>query len=45
MLCLSIGVFITMALITQERIREIGVLKALGAPNTTVIRQFVAETQ
>ena len=32
-----------MALATRERIREIGVLKALGAPDLTVIRQFVAE--
>lgn len=36
-------VLFTMALITRERIREIGVLKALGAPNLTVIRQFVSE--
>ena len=36
-------VLFTMALITRERTREIGVLKALGATNFTVIRQFVAE--
>ena len=36
-------VLFTMALITRERTREIGVLKALGAPNAAVIRQFVAE--
>ena len=36
-------VLFTMALITRERVREIGVLKALGASNLTVIRQFVAE--
>ena len=36
-------VLFTMALITRERTREIGVLKALGASNVTVIRQFVSE--
>lgn len=36
-------VLFTMTLVTRERTREIGVLKALGAPNTTVIRQFVSE--
>ena len=36
-------VLFTMALVTRERTREIGVLKALGAPAATVIRQFVAE--
>lgn len=36
-------VLFTMALITRERTREIGVFKALGASNLTVIRQFVAE--
>ena len=37
-------VLFTMALITRERTREIGVLKALGASNVTVIRQFVTES-
>lgn len=37
-------VLFTMALVTRERTREIGVLKALGASNLTVIRQFVAES-
>jgi len=37
-------VLFTMALITRERTREIGILKALGASNVTVIRQFVGES-
>lgn len=36
-------VLFTMALVTRERTREVGVLKALGASNLTVIRQFVTE--
>jgi len=32
-----------MVLITQERIREIGTLKAIGASNTEVVGQFLAE--
>ncbi|MBI2468291.1 MAG: ABC transporter permease [Candidatus Rokubacteria bacterium] len=32
-----------MVLITKERIREIGTLKAIGASNTEVVGQFVAE--
>ena len=39
------GVLVTfvMVLITQERIREIGTLKAIGASNTEVVGQFLAE--
>lgn len=45
---LSLGIsalllLFTMALVTRERTREIGLLKALGASNTTVILQFVSE--
>jgi ABC-type antimicrobial peptide transport system permease subunit len=32
-----------MVLITQERLREIGTLKAIGASNTEVVGQFLAE--
>jgi putative ABC transport system permease protein len=34
----------TMVLVTRERTREIGVLKAIGASNGDVARQFVAES-
>jgi putative ABC transport system permease protein len=37
-------VFFTMVLVTRERTREIGLLKALGASNGNVARQFVAES-
>lgn len=37
-------VLLTMALVTRERRREIGVLKALGAHDRTVAAQFVAES-
>jgi len=37
-------VFFTMVLVTRERTREIGLLKALGASNGHVARQFVAES-
>jgi len=39
------GVLVTliMVLATKERIREIGTLKALGASNSTIINQFLAE--
>ena len=39
-----IVVLLTMVLITRERRREIGVLKAIGASNGDVARQFVAES-
>lgn len=32
-----------MTMATRERIREIGTLKALGASNTEIVKQFVAE--
>lgn len=32
-----------MVLSTRERIREIGTLKAIGAPNAEVVKQFLAE--
>lgn len=35
---------LSMLMIVRERRREIGVLKALGAPNRSVIAQFVAES-
>lgn len=34
----------SMLMIVRERRREIGVLKALGAPNRSIISQFVAES-
>lgn len=34
---------VTMALVSAERTREIGVLKTLGAPSSDLVRQFVAE--
>ena len=37
-------VLFTMVLVTRERTREIGLLKALGASNGDVARQFVAES-
>jgi putative ABC transport system permease protein len=36
-------IFLTMLMIVRERRREIGVLKAIGASNLTVMRQFMAE--
>jgi putative ABC transport system permease protein len=35
---------LTMLMIVRERRREVGVLKAIGAPNRSVISQFVAES-
>lgn len=37
-------VLFTMVLVTRERTREIGILKAIGAANGDVARQFVAES-
>jgi len=39
----ALVVLFTMVLITRERTREIGVLKAIGASNGDVSRQFAAE--
>jgi putative ABC transport system permease protein len=44
--CLVAGaviIFLTMLMIVRERRREIGVLKAIGASDATVVVQFVAE--
>jgi putative ABC transport system permease protein len=35
---------LSMLMIVRERRREVGVLKALGAPNRTIIGQFIAES-
>jgi len=35
---------LSMLMIVRERRREIGVLKALGAPNRSIIAQFIAES-
>jgi len=40
----ALVVLFTMMLVTRERTREIGILKALGARNADVARQFVAES-
>jgi ABC-type lipoprotein release transport system permease subunit len=40
----ALVVLFTMILVTRERTREIGVLKALGADNASVARQFLAES-
>lgn len=39
----AVIIFLTMLMIVRERRREIGVLKAVGASNLTVMRQFMAE--
>lgn len=40
----SIIIFLTMLMIVRERRREIGVLKAIGASNVTIVGQFVSES-
>lgn len=40
----ALVVLFTMILVTRERTREVGILKALGADNANVARQFVAES-
>lgn len=40
----AIILLLSMLMIVRERRREIGVLKALGSPNRTLIGQFVAES-
>jgi putative ABC transport system permease protein len=39
----AVIIFLTMLMIVRERRREIGVLKAIGASNLTVVRQFMVE--
>jgi putative ABC transport system permease protein len=39
----AVIIFLTMLMIVRERRREIGVLKAIGASNFTVMRQFMVE--
>ncbi len=39
----AVIIFLTMLMIVRERRREIGVLKAIGASNFTVMRQFMIE--
>jgi len=39
----SVIILLTMVMIVRERQREIGVLKAIGASNITVVMQFTAE--
>lgn len=43
-LAAGLVVLFTMMLVTHERTREIGVLKAIGAANADVARQFVGES-
>jgi len=40
----AIILLLSMLMIVRERRREIGVLKAIGAPNKSVIGQFIAES-
>jgi putative ABC transport system permease protein len=40
----AIILLLSMLMIVRERRREVGVLKALGAPNRSIIGQFVAES-
>lgn len=44
LLVAGVVVFFAMVLTAQERTREIGVLKAIGAPNSNVGMQFIIET-
>jgi putative ABC transport system permease protein len=40
----AIILLLSMLMIVRERRREVGVLKALGAPNRSIIMQFIAES-
>jgi putative ABC transport system permease protein len=40
----AIILLLSMLMIVRERRREVGVLKALGAPNRSIIGQFIAES-
>jgi putative ABC transport system permease protein len=40
----AIILLLSMLMIVRERRREVGVLKALGAPNKSIIGQFIAES-
>ena len=39
----SVIILLTMIMIVRERRREIGVMKAIGATNSSIMKQFVAE--
>lgn len=39
----AVIIFLTMLMIVRERRREIGVLKAIGAPNSKIMLQFICE--
>jgi putative ABC transport system permease protein len=43
-LAAAIILLLSMLMIVRERRREVGVLKALGAPNRSIIGQFIAES-
>jgi putative ABC transport system permease protein len=40
----AVILLLSMLMIVRERRREVGVLKALGAPNKSIISQFIAES-
>lgn len=40
----AIILLLSMLMIVRERRREVGVLKALGAPNKSIVAQFIAES-
>lgn len=40
----AIILLLSMLMIVRERRREVGVLKALGAPNRSIVSQFIAES-